>query len=860
MSKSIILQREDGTGYIAVFLAQDSEAVAVGNGFDNYTQDHNDGQIRNAFAHTHKSAEILFNYDRTLAETLGNWKEDTPLTIDEADEYRDQYNNELGRKLAEYLNTWLADEDLQGRTYTDAEKEGFLDDLVYDAYVSGDMIWDLENDPRITIDSFESDPSQYQTPAADVIWTDPTANWQESSANRNYSHVDDFNENPIGFALALPEVAAAYANNTYNSLQELLTEVYSTASDWVNALPSWYTNTITWFGVTFAGAWDPLVIDLDGDGVQADYIEATFTNGGFTRVNPVNFDLDADGFAESATWHGDGFLVRDLNGNGRIDNGGELFGNASADGFTMLAQYDDNLDGVINAQDAIWGDLQIWHDANADAKTQASELISLSSLDITGIDLSAVATGSTNDLTHTGTVYTGTGTLEAGNYNFITEAANTRYAQNYDFDIRAAFLPTLRGYNQLPDLHIALSLDNDETNPDSLMAIILDIASYSFTEVFENWDTVKGKIEDLLYRWAGVENVLQNSRGDFIADARQLEFLEAHLGDQFIDNNGWGGNPQSVQALEFQDLWETQIFPRLAGAVLLQTQASKLTGSSITYDFADDDLVGTNVIDQLVLDQLVTAAIALPDTASREAFWLGVGELLAFSTGATDGGELLGYSETEQLKLKTAIENSDSSLTWDMADHDPLNGITSIEYRLFNPSGETITGDENDNSYYSDPVYGGTANDDTIYGLGGNDVLLGGLGSDAIYGGTGNDELYGQGGNDILDGGDGNDILAGGGGDAMDTVIGGAGNDILRIDSYTGGGQVLAQGGDGDDTYEVGREAWLDETTGSGLDTIILNSSQSEATLIYERHGDDMQVWLNSGFFTIRDHFNHGPV
>ena len=40
------------------------------------------------------------------------------------------------------------------------------------------------------------------------------------------------------------------------------------------------------------------------------------------------FDLDKNGFAEKTAWIGteDGFLALDRNGNGIIDNGGELFG------------------------------------------------------------------------------------------------------------------------------------------------------------------------------------------------------------------------------------------------------------------------------------------------------------------------------------------------------------------------------------------------------------------------------------------------------------------------------------------------------------------------------------------------------
>ena len=81
----------------------------------------------------------------------------------------------------------------------------------------------------------------------------------------------------------------------------------------------------------------PLVLDLDGDGIVETHKENS----------TVYFDHDNNGLAESTGWVGadDGLLVRDLNDNGQIDNGTELFGNNSvlssgataANGFEALA-------------------------------------------------------------------------------------------------------------------------------------------------------------------------------------------------------------------------------------------------------------------------------------------------------------------------------------------------------------------------------------------------------------------------------------------------------------------------------------------------------------------------------------------
>src|SRR5438477_6966048 len=59
----------------------------------------------------------------------------------------------------------------------------------------------------------------------------------------------------------------------------------------------------------------------------------------------------------------------------------------------------------------------------------------------------------------------------------------------------------------------------------------------------------------------------------------------------------------------------------------------------------------------------------------------------------------------------------------------------------------------------------GTADADTINGLGGSDFLAGNSGDDSIVGGTGNDTIYGDGGNDWLESGASNDSMSGGGGE-----------------------------------------------------------------------------------------------
>lgn len=97
---------------------------------------------------------------------------------------------------------------------------------------------------------------------------------------------------------------------------------------------------------------DPLALDLAGNG---------FSTRGLNDA--VRFDLDADGRTDciSAPSGDDALLALDRNGNGRIDDGRELFGDqhGAANGFAELGKYDDNRDGRIDAQDAIFERLRL---------------------------------------------------------------------------------------------------------------------------------------------------------------------------------------------------------------------------------------------------------------------------------------------------------------------------------------------------------------------------------------------------------------------------------------------------------------------------------------------------------------------
>ncbi len=75
-----------------------------------------------------------------------------------------------------------------------------------------------------------------------------------------------------------------------------------------------------------------------------------------------SFDIDCDGKEDNIafTGMGSGFLALDLNNNNTIDDGSELFGPQSGNGFSELATYDQDRNGWIDESDQIFDRLRIW--------------------------------------------------------------------------------------------------------------------------------------------------------------------------------------------------------------------------------------------------------------------------------------------------------------------------------------------------------------------------------------------------------------------------------------------------------------------------------------------------------------------
>lgn len=602
---------------------------------------------------------------------------------------------------------------------------------------------------------------------------------------------------------------------------------------------------------------DPLVLDLNGGGIKTVGI----------GNKPILFDHNGDGIKTATGWvdGAEGLLALDLNGNGVIDSGQELFGDntlladgrLATNGFEALAQHDSNGDGKIDRNDAIFAKLRIWKDANQDGISQANELTSLAQEGIASINLQATQThvdlGNGNTKVWTGSFTrtngsTGeTGAAElAGSLNLASNPFYSAFTDNPELTETARSLPQIAGSGLVRDLRAAMSLNTPEAQ--ALVQRVQALAQATTREkqlaliddVITAWAQTSGKMpSNPLERTVGEFTVrilpaglteasadgLQKATAEGAMLLRRLAVLEAFMGASFFNLPESFPANTTARTITTQDANGNTITQKVITRNLSAQQVALLNES---WDLLVSDVYRSAAMQTRLQPYLNQLELTINKNGN---IVLDASKLLAQleAVKATDEAKalmdladlnLLGLQSSAelQIQLATALEQWKAGLAANSPLHAQLEGLNLFSSAKQGSNKRDIWRATDTQRSYSS----GDGNDVLFAARTTGSSLNAGNGNDVLDGGDGNDRLHGDNGNDSLMGGVGDDYLYGG--DGSDYLLGGEGNDYLYADGEYGGGDgndtldggagndVMA-GGFGSETYLFGR--------GDGKDTIV---------------------------------------
>lgn len=539
---------------------------------------------------------------------------------------------------------------------------------------------------------------------------------------------------------------------------------------------------------------DPLTLDLDGDGIET---------VGISSASPVMFDIAASGIKQAVGWINadDGFLVRDLNGNGLIDSGAEMFGDATklasgakaADGFSALADLDANHDGIVNASDSAFSSLRVWRDTNQNGIADAGELLSLSSLGIAGFNVASTSHAQTltngNQIADLGTYIKADGEVgalgQAADVNLAVDTFTSQFTDTLPVSEAVLTLPDMQGSGQVRSLHESSTLSP------TLADLLAQFKAGSR-------DTQRSLLDQIVKAWSDTSSMPTTCTGAFSGHTLTLT---------------WNGVAAGAATQTWDD--KLTILEHFSGRTFREVPTGT-DAVSVTINVAAQNLLQQSYD---ALKESVYRGLALQTRLQPYIDDIG---LLATDNGFRFDFTQLNADFDAKIAADPAGGIADLSdflvSTKEMLAGSGWDGMTLLTDKLnaVSPSSDvlkTLAGGGLLVSGQTGWISTGTGADDWILGSANADTITGGTGNDYIFGGSGNDAIGGEAGNDYVRGGTGNDTLYGGIGD--DTLRGDAGNDTLY------GGDLFGTSS-GNDTYVFAR--------GDGQDTII--DSDTDASMV----------------------------
>lgn len=537
---------------------------------------------------------------------------------------------------------------------------------------------------------------------------------------------------------------------------------------------------------------DPIVLDLDGDGIELIPLTQSATM----------FDLDGDGELERTGWVSpqDGFLVHDANGNGTVDGVGELFGSANVDGYDELETLDSNNDGRIDASDAEFLELRVWRDLNSDGISTADELQTLTEAGISSLSLAYSQMNQDVDgniIARAGTYVRADGTSRSmGSVNFALEESIPTIPQEADLT-GLALLPNVSGQLGLPDLRTAMFFDP------MLRAMVEDLVygSHDFDTFAEFCDS---GFLDVLYRWAGIDPSVPLGPDD---PPLHFQLMSAFLGRPFDELNS-----HQIERLE-EEVWPN--FVQQIGVSFI-VQAATLPQVSVFHDINaqlaaldPSDAGFASAVGVIVQNGVAASGAAVPAYAYLDQFaalsWdISTGELTgdfdafvaafiddqpSFFTATYVSGGGGGGGGGGAISMGSVGSGSSSSHPWTAWFQDQGSLLFAIgqmmglgpEYVLAVSGWKWLAGgfsthegtsgndllDFTVTTYENSGIMGvfgpssGSTHDQMLFGYEGNDELRGNDGTDRLIGGTGDD---------LLKGGSGSDFYVYASGDGLDRI------------------------------------------------------------------------------------------
>ena len=522
-----------------------------------------------------------------------------------------------------------------------------------------------------------------------------------------------------------------------------------------------------WLKDIIIDLYDPLALDLDGDGAISLIADKT---------GSVYFDHDCDGVAFRSSWvsSNDGILVFDRNGDGLINNGSELFGNFTpknneefaTDGFNALSDFDTNNDGIIDINDTEFSNLKIWQDINSNGISETNELKTLNELGIENLNLNATQTnlnlgnGNSQISQSIFTKTDGTTSLIA-DLNFNVDTINRKFVGENEINLTPEQLsrPNIKGTGFLRDLRFASALNENLANLIETYSVattkqeqinLLDSVISSWAKTNPNYGfnftllkaTATNGGSARVIRMTPTQHRIYQSftpsaglLNSFIAITDKISIINAFSGrvnqnlfytsSNDIENiiNQTNKTYEAIRDYVYKSLLtQTRLKDYLNLITLDINEVSNLTRSSNpNFEFS---LNYDKVIDKFNEIHATNPQKAFIDLAEfidlyKDKSTLGslMTTLSEFATIAKDSGEINDY--LKELNSET-IKNL-----------------------------STQHGSENDDTLIGTGILNGI---DTLYGEGGNDILNGGNGNDYLDGGSGSDiyEFSGNFGNDII--------------------------------------------------------------------------------------------------------------